>query len=146
MNRSKKSKFFYMLFGAALSLGVAQVTYGLESADTLDNANSMNNSQPTLQRALPLAYYSDAPKTDVDLAKDITEQLTLEEGVDINKLNLEVLDGIVKISGTAKNAIQVKRIMQIASSAGSVKYVESTVKTEAQASMEPPVIVDAPVN
>ena len=145
MNHSKKSKFFYVLFGAVLSLGAAQVTYGLESTDTLDNANSMNNSKPTLQRARPLAYYHDAPKSDVDLTKEITEQLTVEEGIDINKLNLEVVEGIVKISGTAKDAAIVKRIMQIASSAGSVKYVESTVKIEAQVSMESPLVMDAPI-
>ena len=155
MHLLKKSKCFYALFGAVIMLSPLQNASALEITDTTDNAamtdekvviidepsatanaqktqnvSVIDSNQPTLQRALPLSYYSDQPKTDSFLTNEITEQLSLENGVDINKLTIETVDGVVSISGTATNETMIKRIIQISRSAGSVKWVQSTVTVE----------------
>ena len=128
MRLLKNSKDSYALsgavLGAVLTLLTLQNTYAAEATEAI-LAN-----QPTLQRALPPSYYSDAPRTDEQLTSLIVEQLTLENGVDISKLNVQTIDGVVKVSGTAANETIIKRIIQIGSSAGYVKWIESTVTVE----------------
>lgn len=120
------------LLSAVLSLSVLQSAVAEEdmvSAST-SSTNKMNVGEPTFQRALPLSYYSEVPRTDEELTNLIKEQLSLESGVEMNKLTVQTVNGVVMLTGTASSKASIDRINQIARSAGSVKFVESTVSLE----------------
>ena len=127
--KKSTSTFLSVLLSSAISLSTVTFAFAADEMEMISKP-MMNESVPTVQRHLPVAYYSDAPKSDEDITSMIKEQLALEPGVDINMLNLDTVDGVVMISGTVSSQQLADRVVQIARSAGAVKLVESTVSTK----------------
>lgn len=94
------------------------------------SANAVIVTPPSVERALPLEYYHDHFKSDEEINHDVTQQLSLENGVDMKTIQIRTQERVVYLSGVASSEAVVTRIIQIARSAGYVLRAESMIKVQ----------------